>query len=538
MTAPTLTTLLSSARDAERRGDWTVALDLFRSAFARLPAEGGAAEAVEILRRTARIHIEIRELDSAEELAEASLAVAEANRLTLAEAAALIMLGSVLQHRGNVPAAEAAYDRAAALADDAGNAEYRAIAIQNLGILANIRGDVEVALERYGGALALFERQGNTSLAMRTLNNIAMAHVDLQEWEAAEAAFGRAALLAGEVGERDMLRRVALNRAELYIGRGWYERARECCDTAFELAVELGSAAGRAEAFRMYGILYRESGEHQQADLFLAEAVRLARAQRTPLLEAEALGEWAQLHLLHQRNADALRCLNQAHQLFSELQAVRDLAGVDRRRSGLEAMYQRVVHDWSASIEAKDAYTAGHAERVADHACALAAAGGMTAQELVWFRMGAYLHDVGKLAIPVELLNRSGLLTLDERSLLESHTCLGAAMVADLNFPWDIQPLLRSHHERWDGCGYPDRLAGEQIPLGARILCIADAYCTLTSGRRHREALSSTEALRVMGAEAGSAFDPELFDRFRELVEAGAIRAGGGGRRSWSSAVA
>lgn len=102
---------------------------------------------------------------------------------------------------------------------------------------------------------------------------------------------------------------------------------------------------------------------------------------------------------------------------------------------------------------------------------------------------------------------------------MRSHTTVGDEIVAPLNFPWDIRPIVRNHHERWDGKGYPDGLRGTEIPLTARILCVADVYDALTTARSYRPALSHAEAMRIMERDSGTAFDPEIFQLFRRLLE-------------------
>lgn len=101
---------------------------------------------------------------------------------------------------------------------------------------------------------------------------------------------------------------------------------------------------------------------------------------------------------------------------------------------------------------------------------------------------------------------------------MQSHTTIGDAIVAPLNFPWNIRPLVRSHHEKWDGTGYPDRLKGEEIPLAARILCVADVYDALTSARSYRPALSQNEAFKIMDRESGTTLDPHLYATFRSMM--------------------
>ena len=128
-------------------------------------------------------------------------------------------------------------------------------------------------------------------------------------------------------------------------------------------------------------------------------------------------------------------------------------------------MFLSIVSMWGQSIESADHYTQGHCERVADRACALASAVGFDGGTLLWFRMGALLHDVGKIVVPPEILNKPGPLTPEERAVMERHPEAGVELIDDLEFPWDVRPMVRHHHEAWDGSGYPAHLAGEEIPF-------------------------------------------------------------------------
>ncbi|HZG41400.1 MAG TPA: HD-GYP domain-containing protein, partial [Longimicrobium sp.] len=213
-----------------------------------------------------------------------------------------------------------------------------------------------------------------------------------------------------------------------------------------------------------------------------------------------------------------LEALNRSHALFTSLQARPDLADIDSRVSELEEEFLSLVRFWGESIEAKDRYTLGHCARVADYACRIAERAGMTDRELTWFRMGAFLHDVGKIEVPEEILNKPGRLTDEERATMERHTVIGDEMLAPVEFPWDIRPMVRSHHERWDGRGYPDGLAAQAIPRSARILRLADVFDALTTARSYRAPLTPEQALDIMRDDQGS-FDPELFEIFLDLYD-------------------
>ena len=207
-----------------------------------------------------------------------------------------------------------------------------------------------------------------------------------------------------------------------------------------------------------------------------------------------------------------------SHGLFTKLRAQLNLADLQRRVSRLEDRFYLVAARWAQTIESKDAYTLGHCERVADYACVLAREVGFDDITMFWFRMGAVLHDVGKIVVPSEILNKPGPLDADERGVMERHAAAGSDLLRDIDFPWDILPMIRGHHERWDGGGYPDGLAGENIALSARITCVADVFDALTTDRPYRPAFGHEEAMLMMAANSGKMFDPDLFARFERLV--------------------
>jgi putative nucleotidyltransferase with HDIG domain len=130
----------------------------------------------------------------------------------------------------------------------------------------------------------------------------------------------------------------------------------------------------------------------------------------------------------------------------------------------------------------------------------------------------ALLHDVGKLAIPDCLLDKPGPLTADEYDRVKQHAVIGAELLADVSFPGPLATLVRHHHENWDGSGYPDGRVGDAIPIGARVLAIADCYDALTSHRPYRRALNHDSAVAMIHERRGSMFDPELTDSFLQVV--------------------
>jgi len=235
------------------------------------------------------------------------------------------------------------------------------------------------------------------------------------------------------------------------------------------------------------------------------------------LSEAEASRELAILYQGMGRNQDALRLLNAAHRLFGRLDARVDLVDVSTKVARLEETYFAVVRDWGQSIESTDTYTFGHCERVAGFALAVARELKLDEEQETAIRIGAYLHDLGKVRVPHEILNKPGALTPEEVRIIQMHPVWGLELLATIDFPWDIKPIIRWHHERYDGTGYPDRLKGDEIPIGAQVICIVDVYDALTTTRSYRPALSHEEALKQI-TDSRSWWRPDVYQAFLRSV--------------------
>jgi diguanylate cyclase (GGDEF)-like protein/putative nucleotidyltransferase with HDIG domain len=179
----------------------------------------------------------------------------------------------------------------------------------------------------------------------------------------------------------------------------------------------------------------------------------------------------------------------------------------------LNRLYIQTVETLAAAVDAKDRYTHGHIRRVEAFACELAKRVGITDEsELMAIQTGALLHDIGKIAIPEYILNKPTVLTDSEYNKMRLHPAVGSNMLKNIEFPFAVVPMVRSHHERWDGNGYPDGLRGEQIPINARILAIVDCYDALTTDRPYRSPMQRKELVEFFRSESGKSYDPALVD--------------------------
>ena len=196
----------------------------------------------------------------------------------------------------------------------------------------------------------------------------------------------------------------------------------------------------------------------------------------------------------------------------------------DRLAAGLSPSVRNLV----SATEARDPFTAGHSYRVALGAVSLGRQLDLPPEDLRALAEGGILHDVGKLQIPDEVLNKPGPLSEEERKIIERHPTLGYAMCSRLGLLPKELDIVRSHHERMDGAGYPDKLAAGQIPLVVRILSVADVYDALTSARAYRDAWSQDDALAFLEEHSGTHFDPACVQAWVKMVQNGFLRPGTG----------
>lgn len=187
-------------------------------------------------------------------------------------------------------------------------------------------------------------------------------------------------------------------------------------------------------------------------------------------------------------------------------------------RSIKQKMLLNSVFSLASALDAKDKYTSRHSEYVTKYALQIADAVQMSQEDKFRLRIGAMLHDCGKIGVPDEIINKPGCLTDDNCSAIHSHTLLGYNIIKHITDDADIIACVLNHHERWDGLGYPNNLSDNEIPFFARIIAIADAYHAMTSDRTYRKALPEDEAIRELKRCSGKHFDPLLVDKFIEIL--------------------
>jgi putative nucleotidyltransferase with HDIG domain len=505
---------VAAAKNAEREGRWTDACDAYEQLI-RSPA-ASVETRLSALRWLGRAYVQKGEWRTGLDVLEAALAAADQAGSRTAVAQARNVMAIAWQSTGELDLATRQYEMAREIADSVGDKALVAMLDQNLGTVASIRGDMFAALSAFESSLVGYRSLGMLGYQGQVLNNIGLVHMDLSEFGSADAAYASASRAFKESGDRQNEMVVELNQIQLWIATGRLDDAGKQADRLLLIARE-ECPPWSGELHRHLGVIARERADHQTAAKHFERAAAAAAEVSDLMLSADVAEQMAELYWSEHRHREMLSSLNDAFSIYSRLRAQRRVADVERRNTALEARFLKIARRWGDSIEGKDQYTHGHCERVANLATSLAQRAGLDPRSIFWFRLGAVLHDIGKIIVPTEVLNKAGPLTGKEWELMKKHTEVGFEMVSGIDFPGNVPAMIRSHHERWDGGGYPDGLAGEDIPFAARVLCIADVYDALTTTRPYRVALSHATGLEIM-CSSTTQFDPTLLSLFVELL--------------------
>lgn len=362
---------------------------------------------------------------------------------------------------------------------------------QNLGIVATIQGDRTMARWHCARSLRAYRRGRDRRGCAMVLHNLGMLSADHRRWPEAERYFAKARRLARQARDYHLQALCHLNGAEVELALGRPEAAEQSAEAARHLIEELGTRLDLADVWKLLGMASRESGKLNLAEARLRNAVELALSSGNRLSRAEALLELGRIHEAVGRTAEVLAELAEAYPLFAALGATLEM---DEIIGWLGRLEQRYLAGLGPCPSESHTGRAGHGARVADYAARIARGMGLDPMQVSAIRVGARLHDRGMTRLSRSLLEKTSPLDPAERDLVRRHPAWGLEVLSAIGCPWNVAGIVRSHHERYDGSGYPDGLAGEAIPLAAQIVGIADVYDSLTSERSYRRALTPPAA--------------------------------------------
>ena len=435
---------------------------------------------------------------------------------------ALRNLGVVYVELGEFEEAESTYDEAIDLARNSDQELLYADLVNNLGTIMNMKGNWKRALDLYRDSLEIYERRQEIRKCAYAQNNIA---ITLNEEGIDDEAFHYFKLAydtAASVKDASLSLIVEINLADLYLKKGMLTEAREHCQRAENSLNEAGMVNGQlVETKKIAGKISLAGRDHEQAQALLNEAFALSKQIGAQFLQAEVLLERGTLYRALGRHFDALEDLETSYHLFNSLKAEGKREQTEKTIASLEQLYLQVFDSMAREVDRKDKYTKGHSDRVASFALLLAKELGLRTHAVKTIVAASLLHDIGKIHVDDAVLKKPGKLTPEEFAEIMKHPELGVGLLRGKEFPWDIKPLILHHHEKINGTGYPLGLKGEDIPLGARIITIADVFDALTSDRVYRPAFGVAKALDIMNEDSGKAFDPVLLKCFVSMIHQG-----------------
>ena len=433
-------------------------------------------------------------------------------------------LGAIYFELGEFDDAESSYEEAIEIAQQQGLQGLYADIYNNLGTVKNIRGDWKAALECYTKSQDVYEREGEVRKSAYTLNNIGITLLEQDRLKNAKGYFISALDVAERIKDESLRLILNINLTDLYLRLNDPASARNSCRNASDYLESKNLKNGQlVESKKLAGKIETAEKNYDEGLRLFREAIRIAEEIGLRYIQAEIMFEIGNLYLKKEEHMEALQSLEKAFSLFNKFKAAGKLEKTEGLIQSVEDLYLKIFEAMAFKVDQKDPYTKGHSDRVANLSLYLARHLGMSDQETKSIVAGALLHDIGKLRVPDEILNKPGKLTDEEFDEIKRHPDNGVQLLSGINLPWDVASMIRYHHEKYDGGGYPAGVSGELIPAGARVICISDVFDALTSERPYRKAFSPEKTLGIMKGDMSSSFDPVMLARFEELIKSGEV---------------
>jgi putative nucleotidyltransferase with HDIG domain len=516
----TASNLLQIGIDLDTSGEWDKALICFEHAIKVQDHPPDDALRAELLRRMGHVWSKKGEWEKAQERYQESLRICEENGDNEGKAAALCSIGTIHFEKGSWEKVRKYYGAALRANRKTRNIKLVAQIYSNLGAMNNILGNWIAAIRYYRRCIPIFEETYNEGSLAETYHNLGITFVDKGDLTDADQYFAKSLEISERTGDIRLCAYSSLNRAEIGRLQKKLNSAMKLGNKAFSALKEVDDKLGMAEAYRILGSIEREQGNCTKSEEDLLLSVDIYRRYDNPLGIAESYRELGLTLQGQGRSQEALEAFSESFRVFREIKARKSMEEIDRKIIELEALYFQTARSMGESAESKDTYTIGHSQRVANYALAIAKKLDLRIEERKAILLASFLHDFGKINVENHILEKPGKLTEEEFEVIKKHPLWGIERLSDVNFPWEVKPLILHHQEKWDGTGYPIGLAGEKIPLGARIIAVADFFDALTTDRPYRDALPLEVVFGIIEEETGRILDPEIAPVFVELVRA------------------
>lgn len=507
--------LLNKARCLEKLGKWEEALsDLLETLRLSTPVDPLPEEG-DIFRELADLYARRGHIELARKIYKRALDIFSKNSSLSGEAKVLTSMGALYFEEGEMEQSLSCYKKAYKTAVKLNENKLKATLLSNMGIVFSVSGDIRKATLCYKKSLTQHKKIGNLLGVSQVYHNLGMAMRALERYQMAIGYFKRSITLSRKLGEKNLQAISLLSLSDVLIHMNEKKGISQYINQALKYLKEQGDNLGIAEAWKLKGILAMKKRHWKEAEGLLLKSAMVFKKYRNPLGEAETYRELGVLYSYLGRKEKTWEWLEQSFEIFRQLKASLDLEGVKESLQRLERVYLEVLRNMGKEVERKDPYTYGHSERVAAFSLLIAQQIGYPREKWKGLVAAAYLHDLGKVMIPDKILKKPGKLTDAEYTIIKEHPVIALDLLKQVEFPWEVKPLIRHHHERWDGKGYPDGIKQDEIPLGARIISVADTFDAITSARPYRGAMPLEKALSIIenAGEVGQ-LDPKISKEF------------------------
>jgi putative nucleotidyltransferase with HDIG domain len=509
---------LEEAEILDQRGEWEDAEGLYRKILVGAEKWGDRSLHGHVLRKIGEIRRKQGDSVAALRLFHSSLKLF-GDRTDKEELSHLYNnIGLVFFNRGKWRQVKRYFGRSLLIARRMGDKRLEGQIFNNLGILYHILGHNSKAVRCFEKAFHSYRFIHYDRGTAQTYNNLGMLARDRGDWDSARDNYEESLELANKLKEYNLIGITSLNLSLALIHLGEVEEAERYCNQAHGIFQRLDDKLGVAESYLHHGIIQRCRGKFSDAERFFKKSIRINRGIKNDLGLAESHRELALLYQDQRKGKQVLAHLGTAFRIFQELKAELYFEDINDKIRDLERIFLEITRKMGEEVESKDTYTYGHCRRVAHYSLLLADAINLSDGDKKAILVAAFLHDLGKVRIPKEILKKPKKLSPDEYLMIMKHPQWGVEILESIEFPWEIKPLILHHQERYDGTGYPDGLNGKKIPLCARIISIADFFDALSTDRPYRKAMAVDDTIHIMERESNKALDPELLDVFIPII--------------------
>lgn len=501
--------LINLGNTYQKLADFEQAIASYNKSLSITDRTGDVQGQANIIYNLGMTHLRIRNIAEAINNFQRSLLIFEKLGDVRGQTTVLNSLGAAFQLQGSLDEARDVLQHCYQLQENIGDDRGQAITLSSLGTVLQSQGKYDEAIKAFERSIQIEERLGNLhgrAIALSSLGGVLRRQGKLDE---AIKAFQESSEIEQRMGNLRGQAQAVYLLGDIFERQGRFDDAITAYQNSLNIERKLGNRDGQARTLNSLGSVFQRLKKVEQSEKLLKEAIEI-----DPTF-VDAYSSLGIIYYDQKRFLEALNYFQKAVELDQRYFEGWYWIGkvyfeINRPEDAITA--------WLKGLELKDQELAGHHERVTNMTLKLAQKMGTSPTEIENIRLGAMLHDIGKLAVPDSVMNKMGPLNDSEWQLMREHVTHGEEMLKDIPYLNSALDIPIYHHERWDGMGYPRGLKGEEIPISARMFAVVDVWDALTSDRPYRKGYSKKQIIKYVQENAGTVFDPQVAKVFVEML--------------------